>query len=68
MSCKLVTAGPASQISVTWPVSDLEWRLQVQTNGLNPSNWFDVLGLGFTNQLVLPLSTNRAVFYRLVYP
>jgi autotransporter-associated beta strand protein len=68
VSGKLVTTGPTPRLSLSWPASQLEWRLQVQTNGLNPSNWFDVADPGFTNRVSLPLTPNGAVLYRLVYP
>ncbi|HSY18618.1 MAG TPA: autotransporter-associated beta strand repeat-containing protein, partial [Candidatus Acidoferrales bacterium] len=60
------------QLTLSWPLDHLGWRLQVQTNdvltGLN-ANWFDVPNTSGTNQLAVPVSPmNGSVFFRLIYP
>ncbi len=62
-------------LTVSWPPDHLGWRLLTQTNNLNlglspnPNDWTAVPASDQTNLLVLPVSlTQRAGFYRLVYP
>lgn len=60
------------QLTLSWPVSHLGWRLQVQTNALGAglgTNWADVPGSGTNTQFALPMNqATGAVFYRMVYP
>ena len=57
------------QIQIAWPADHTGWRLQSQTNGLSPTNWFDVPDSTATNRLNIPLDVNQgSVFYRMVYP
>jgi hypothetical protein len=59
-------------LTMSWPTDHTGWRLQAQTNSLNTglgTNWANVAGSATTNQVVVPIvTTNGAVFYRLVYP
>ncbi|MDB6018458.1 MAG: Immunoglobulin subtype [Pedosphaera sp.] len=59
-------------LMLDWPNDHIGWRLQAQTNDLTQglgTNWFDVNGSTFTNQMFFPInSTDGSVFFRLVYP
>jgi len=59
-------------LQLSWPADHLGWRLQVQTNSLAQglsSYWFDVPNATATNQIAVPIiTTNAALFYRLVFP
>lgn len=59
-------------LNLTWPVDQIGWRLENQTNaltvGLN-TNWFTVPNSTTTNSVIVPIAPgNPTVFYRLVYP
>jgi hypothetical protein len=60
------------QMQLSWPRDHLGWRLQTQTNGLMTgigTNWSDVSGSSFTNQIYLPIDrANGSVFLRLAQP
>ena len=56
-----------NQVNLSWSVPGAQ--LQVQTNGLNAGNWFNVVGSTATNQSVVPIDPSQAsVFYRLLFP
>jgi hypothetical protein len=56
-------------LRLAWPQDHLGWRLQVQTNSLNDSNWVDVPNSAYLNSTNLTLDpANGSVFFRLVYP
>jgi autotransporter-associated beta strand protein len=56
-------------LTLSWPTDHNGWVLEVQTNSLNTglsTNWFR---LGTNNPVSIPIvTTNGAVFYRMVYP
>jgi len=64
-------AGP-NRVSVSWPLLNLGWLLQSQTNGPGAgltSNWTTVSGSGATNFMFLTINPAvGSVFYRLVSP
>ncbi|HEU5397118.1 MAG TPA: hypothetical protein VFV81_08115, partial [Verrucomicrobiae bacterium] len=77
MVSTLVTTNSTNQIIVgnlSWPGTNTGWRLQqlstALTNGLSATNWTDVFGSAWTNAMVLTnnVTTNSAMFYRMVYP
>jgi hypothetical protein len=60
-----------SGVIVSWPSASAGWKLQVNTNGLNPADWSDVTDTiqddGTTKTLTVnPPTGNR--FYRLFKP
>jgi hypothetical protein len=60
-------------MTITWPLDHVGWRLQVQTNllnvGLKTNSWVTVPGSTNLQSYVAPIvSTNPTVYYRLVYP
>jgi autotransporter-associated beta strand protein len=56
-------------LNISWPADHTGWRLQTQTNGLSPTNWFDVPNANQTNMVYLPINpTNGSVLFRLVSP
>jgi hypothetical protein len=56
-------------LSVAWPPSHLGWWLQSQTNGLSPTNWFNVPSSAGTNWMSWPLPpAATSVLYRLMRP
>jgi autotransporter-associated beta strand protein len=58
-----------TNLTLSWPPNHIGWRLQVQTNSLNGTNWVDVPGSSSTNYEQLPLDpTLQSIFYRLIYP
>ena len=61
-----------SQLTLSWPVDHVGWRLQAQTNSLgvgSSARWFDVDGSDTTNKIVMPINpASGSVFYRLVHP
>jgi hypothetical protein len=65
------TVGVGS-LSLNWPLANLGYRLQVQTNSLSTglgTNWSDWPGSTATNNASVPiLPGNPSVFLRLVYP
>jgi hypothetical protein len=55
-------------LNITWPNDHKGWRLQSQTNTLT-SAWFDVPGSTTNTAASIPIDpTQKAVFYRMVYP
>jgi autotransporter-associated beta strand protein len=58
-----------SLLTLSWPADHNGWVLEVQTNKLNvglSTNWFRI---GTNNPVSVPIvTTNGAVFYRMVYP
>src|ERR1044071_10479388 len=46
------------------------WRLQTQTNALNPNGWFTVPGSTATNLMLIPRASDPpgSVFFRLIFP
>ena len=61
-----------NQLQLSWPATEMGWRLEAQTNSLNVglnATWFPVSNSTSTNQLYIPISaTNSSVFCRLVSP
>jgi hypothetical protein len=54
-----------NQLTIGWP-TNLGWTLQMQTNGLQNTNWVDVPGSATLTNLVIPnIGSNGSVFYRL---
>jgi hypothetical protein len=67
-STNITVMQSGNQLVLSWPLTHLGWRLEMQTNGLG-TNWFNVSNASATNQLSLPVSLqNSQVFYRLAYP
>lgn len=68
----LTAAATNGQLTLSWPIDHIGWKLQFQTNSLSVglgSNWGDLLISVNTNRLVLPLDqTKNSVFYRLTSP
>jgi fibronectin-binding autotransporter adhesin len=65
----ITTSVSGGNLTLSWPADHTGWRLQVQTNSVNGTNWVDVPGSTSVNSLVVPIgATNNAVFYRQVYP
>jgi 4-phytase/acid phosphatase len=61
-----ITASVSSNtLTIAWPADHIGWILQVQTNGLNAGQWFDLPGTDDVNAEAIPINpTNAAVFYR----
>ena len=57
-----------NQLEISWPADHLGWRLQIQTNSLNATNWVDVPNSTLTNDIFVPLDTTNSEFLRLVFP
>lgn len=56
----------SGNLNLNWPTTG--WRLQTQTNNLS-TNWVDWPNSTTVNAVSIPINpTNRAVFFRLVYP
>ncbi|HEU6447258.1 MAG TPA: hypothetical protein VFV23_02320 [Verrucomicrobiae bacterium] len=73
----LVTTNSTNNViigNLSWPGTNTGWRLQqlqtALTNGLSATNWQDVFGSAWTNNVVFTnnIATNTATFYRMVYP
>ena len=68
----IVSSVSGNQLTLTWPVDHIGWKLQAQTNSLSVglrSNWVDVAGSTAVNTMTFTISpANGAVFYRMVYP
>jgi len=71
----LLWTANGTNLTLSWPVDHVGWRLLVQTNdlasglSLNSNDWMTVPGSQTTNQVSLTLDpTHPAEFYRLVYP
>ena len=55
-------------LTLSWPGDHAGWRLEAQTNSLNGA-WETVAGSSATNLEIIPVVlTNKAVFFRLIYP
>jgi len=63
--------GP-SGLTLSWPVSQTGWLLQVQTNALAvglSTNWVAVPGSTNSNQAIFPIDhASPTVFFRLLLP
>ena len=61
-----------NNLTLNWPLANLGYRLQIQTNSLSTGlsgNWVDWPNSTQTNNAVIPVSPgNPSVFLRLVYP
>ena len=61
-----------NQLTLTWPLDHVGWRLQVQTNSISiglRSNWVDVAGSTTVHTMNFTLDpANGSVFYRMVLP
>jgi autotransporter-associated beta strand protein len=71
-SVRIGTCFDISNLTLSWPLDHIGWRLQAQTNppgsGIG-TNWADICGVAGTNQCLVPLDpANGSVFFRLVYP
>ena len=65
----IVWAADGTNLTLSWPSDHTGWRLQVQTNTLDGTNWIDVPESGMTNNAILPVDpTAGSLYYRLVYP
>ncbi|MBW8864318.1 MAG: carbohydrate-binding protein [Verrucomicrobia bacterium] len=63
-----VTGG--GQILLSWPMDHTGWRLEAQTNGLNVglgTNWATIPNSTGTNAMMLPITANGSVLFRLRY-
>ena len=67
----IVTQLSGNQLTLSWPVDHIGWRLQAQTNALSTglgTNWVDLSGSSTTNQVIITINpTNGTVFYRMAY-
>lgn len=69
------TVSPSNIVTeLSWPSDHIGWRLQ-QLNttldvGITATNWVAIFGASVTNDIVITnnITTNSAVFYRLIYP
>ncbi len=64
-----------TNLILSWPLDHTGWRLLSQTNNLangisrNTNDWGTVSGSASTNLVVVPIiRTNKAGFFRLIYP
>jgi autotransporter-associated beta strand protein len=59
-------------LNLSWPLDQIGWRLEVQTNSLAvglSANWSTWPNSTLTNQVFIPVTpSNPSVFFRLVYP
>jgi autotransporter-associated beta strand protein len=69
-AARVAPCAPSSQcLTLSWPTDHTGWRLQVQTNSLSRTNWFNLPNSTGTNQIILPIDPNiTSLFYRLIYP
>jgi hypothetical protein len=60
------------QMQLGWPMDHLGWRLEMQTNSLNPgpgAHWVTIPDSTMTNQVFVSVNpANGSVFFRLAYP
>jgi hypothetical protein len=75
MPTNIVFQVVGGQIQLSWPVTHLGWKLQVQTNSLatglapSPANWVDWPGSESVTQQVITIDpANPTVFFRLAKP
>jgi len=65
----ITASASGKSLTLTWPANHQGWILQVLTNDLSSTNWFDLPGTGGTNSAAIPLNpTSPPVFYRLRQP
>jgi hypothetical protein len=68
----LVAQGIGNQLQLSWPLTHLGWRLQIQTNDLNQgisTNWMTVPNSTNVMGMNIPINpANGSVFLRLIYP
>jgi fibronectin type 3 domain-containing protein len=69
---QLISSNDGGQLTLSWPLDHLGWRLVAQTNapgvGLT-TNWVTVTGSTSTNRVFIPIDPNvGSVFFRLVHP
>lgn len=58
-----------TNLVLSWPADHTGWRLEAQTNALEPSGWVTVSGSAATNQMFIPIDVRVTnVFFRLVCP
>jgi len=60
-----------NQLQLSWPVGNIGWTLQIQTNDLTAgigTNWYPIANSTTTNLVTIPItSSNSAVFLRMIY-
>ena len=71
----IVASVAGTTLTLSWPADHTGWRLLTQTNNLanglssNTNDWATVSGSASTNLVSLPIiRTNKAGFFRLIYP
>jgi hypothetical protein len=71
----IIASVTGTNLNLSWPADHTGWRLLSQTNHLangvssNTNDWGAVTGSASTNQIIIPIvSTNKAGFFRLIYP
>jgi hypothetical protein len=65
----LTSSFSGSQLHLSWPSGYTGWKLQMQFNQVNGTNWVNVAGSTAINATNFPVSTtNQSVFFRLVGP
>jgi hypothetical protein len=71
----IVASVSGTNLNLTWPLDHTGWRLLSQTNNLangislKTNDWDTVANSASTNQITIPIiRTNKAGFYRLIYP
>jgi autotransporter-associated beta strand protein len=69
---RLIFGVGGNQLQLTWPLDNLGWTLQMQTNGSGAglgTNWVPVTGSSSTNQMAMPMDpANGSTFFRLILP
>ena len=67
----IITSVSGSSLTLTWPSTQTDWTLQVQTNTLAKglsTNWVGVTGSAATNKVIVPIGpTNGSVFFRMIF-
>jgi len=67
----LTTVASGGNLTLTWPLNQTGWTLQMQTNSLAvglSTNWVAVPGSTTTNQVTLPIvPAPLSGFFRLVF-
>jgi hypothetical protein len=71
----IVATVSGTNFTLSWPADHTGWRLLSQTNNLangvsrNTNDWIAITGSASTNQITIPIiRTNKAGFFRLIYP
>ena len=63
----IVVSASGGQMGFSWPADHTGWTLQVQTNTVLGSNWFDVTGSSSTNKVFVPIDpAAKVIFYRMI--